>query len=66
MDRSLLDILTCPSCKSELYYRPGMTMLVCKADRLGFPIVDDKPVMLASEAVQLSQQDMAELKDPVA
>ncbi len=50
MDRKLLDILVCPLCKSSLVYKKAENELICKADRLAFPIRDDIPVMLEEEA----------------
>lgn len=57
MDKKLLDILACPVCKSPLFYRKDAQELICKADRLAFPIRDDIPVMLEDEARQLSPEE---------
>jgi len=53
MDARLLDILVCPMCKGPLVYRKAYAELVCKPDRLAFPIRDDIPVMLEEEARKL-------------
>ncbi|MGB5438384.1 MAG: Trm112 family protein [Gammaproteobacteria bacterium] len=50
MDKKLLDILACPVCKGPLVYLKERSELVCKADRLAYPIRDDIPVMLEEEA----------------
>lgn len=50
MDHRLLDILVCPVCKGLLEYRRDAQELVCRADALAFPIRDDIPIMLESEA----------------
>lgn len=50
MDKKLLDILACPVCKGPLVYRKDEQELVCKMDRLAYPIRDDIPVMLEEEA----------------
>ena len=50
MDKKLLDILACPVCKGPLIYRKGKNELVCKVDRLAYPVKDDIPVMLEEEA----------------
>ena len=50
MDKKLLDILACPVCKGPLIYRKENNELVCKADRLAYPVRDDIPVMLEEEA----------------
>lgn len=53
MDSKLLDILACPVCKGPLVYRKSENELVCKVDRLAYPIRDGIPVMLEEEARQL-------------
>ncbi len=50
MDKKLLEILACPICKGELDYDKDNNELICKKDKLAFPINDDIPVMLESEA----------------
>lgn len=50
MDKKLLDILACPVCKGPLLYRKEQQELICKIDRLAYPIRDDIPVMLEDEA----------------
>lgn len=57
MDKKLLDILACPVCKSSLVYNKKENELICKADRLAFPIRDDIPVMLESEARVLAADE---------
>jgi len=57
MDSKLLEILVCPLCKSPLVYRKEAQELVCKADRLAFPINDGIPVMLADEARRLEETE---------
>jgi len=53
MDNKLLDILACPVCKGELVYNKSAKELICKLDRLAYPIKDDIPVMLVEEARKL-------------
>jgi uncharacterized protein YbaR (Trm112 family) len=53
VDKKLLDILACPLCKGPLVYRKEQQELVCKADRLAFPVRGDIPVMLEEEARKL-------------
>ena len=50
MDPKLLEILVCPLCKGPLAWRKDAGELICKADRLAFPVKDDIPVMLEEEA----------------
>ncbi len=58
MDKKLLEILACPLCKSPLIYIKKQQELVCKADRLAFPIRDDIPVMLEEEARELTLEEI--------
>jgi uncharacterized protein YbaR (Trm112 family) len=53
VDAKLLDLLVCPICKGPLVYRKTEQELVCKADRLAYPIRDGIPVMLEEEARKL-------------
>ena len=50
MDPKLLEILVCPLCKGPLLWKKDARELVCKGDRLAFPVKDDIPVMLEEEA----------------
>lgn len=58
MDHRLMDILACPVCKSKLYYGRTHEVLICKADRLAFPIVDDIPVMIENKARSITQEEV--------
>lgn len=60
MDRKLLDILVCPVCKGKLVYDKSKAELVCRADRLAYPIRDDIPVMLEDEARQVPEEELPE------
>jgi len=53
MDPKLLDILVCPICKGPLIYDKPKQELICKPDRLAFPVKDGIPVMLEDEARKL-------------
>jgi uncharacterized protein YbaR (Trm112 family) len=57
MDKKLLDILVCPICKGPLYYDKAAQELICRGDRLAYPIRDDIPVMLEDEARQLPAEE---------
>lgn len=57
MDARLLEILACPVCKGSLQHEREARVLVCRLDRLAYPIRDDVPVMLEEEARQLSADD---------
>lgn len=61
MDKKLLDILVCPLCKGPLVYRKEQQELICKADRLAYPIRDEIPVMLVDEARTLTDAEVEAL-----
>ena len=54
MKKTFLDILACPLCKSPLHFCEGDRLLVCRAERLAFPVEDDTPLLLADSARKLS------------
>ncbi len=57
----MLDIIVCPICKGSLRLEKSLAQkpatadaeLVCKRDRLAFPIRDDIPVMLVDQAREM-------------
>jgi uncharacterized protein YbaR (Trm112 family) len=53
LDPRLLEILVCPLCKGPLVYRKAEGELVCKPDRLAYPVKDGIPVMLEEDARKL-------------
>lgn len=57
MQTRLLDLLVCPLCKGRLYPKSDHTELVCRADRLAFPVRDGVPVMLEAQARTLTAQE---------
>jgi uncharacterized protein YbaR (Trm112 family) len=59
MDPKLLEILVCPICKGPLVHVREARELLCRADRLAFPVRDDIPVMLEEEARKLGPEEEA-------
>jgi len=61
VDPKLLEILVCPLCKGKLALRKNARSdafeLVCRADRLAYPINDGIPVMLEEEARKLAPDE---------
>jgi uncharacterized protein YbaR (Trm112 family) len=57
MDTRLLELLVCPLCKGPLeHQRPPLHAqheLICRADRLAFPVRDGIPAMLEAQARSL-------------
>lgn len=54
IDKKLLSILVCPVSKAPLEYDKEKQELVCRASGLAYPIRDGIPVMLETEARQLT------------
>jgi uncharacterized protein YbaR (Trm112 family) len=60
MDKKLLEILVCPICKGPLDWRQEANELVCRPDRLAYPVRDGIPVMLEEEARKLGAEEVEE------
>lgn len=56
-DPKLLEILVCPVTKGPLSYDRGKQELVSKQAGLAYPIRGGVPIMLASEARELSDAE---------
>lgn len=48
LDKELLDILACPSCKADVFQEGDK--IICQKCRLRYPVRDGIPVMLIEEA----------------
>jgi uncharacterized protein YbaR (Trm112 family) len=57
VDKKLLSILVCPVSKAPLEYDKAKQELVCRASGLAYPINEGIPVMLESEARQLTADE---------
>jgi uncharacterized protein len=63
VDKKLIDLLVCPVTKSSLQYDKEKQELIALASGLSYPILDGIPVMLESEARQLSDEEKARWKE---
>lgn len=54
MDKKLLEVLVCPVCKGKVVMNRETNELICKGDRLAYPIRDGIPIMLENEARELA------------
>jgi uncharacterized protein YbaR (Trm112 family) len=66
MESRLLEILVCPLCKGPLRHDRERQELVCKADKLAYPIRDGIPIMLENEARNIVQDTSTPPLDPAA
>ncbi len=57
MEKNLLEILACPICKGELLYDTNHQELICKFDRLAYPVMDGIPVMLETRARRIGEDE---------
>ncbi len=57
IDKKLLSILVCPVSKAPVVYDEEKQELVCKASGLAYPVRDGIPVMLETEARQLTADE---------
>ena len=51
----ILDIIACPVCKGKLHYDKNSEELVCKFNKVAFPIKEGMPIMLIKEARSIAQ-----------
>ncbi|GGP73035.1 MULTISPECIES: Trm112 family protein [Shewanella] len=49
-DKKLLEIVACPVCKGKLEYDKTAQQLICKFDKLAYPITEGIPVLLENRA----------------
>jgi len=53
LSQLLLDKLVCPACKKKLIYEEKNSRLVCRNCMVAYPIVDEIPVLVISEAEKI-------------
>ena len=59
LDHNLLEIIACPVCKGKLQLDKKTDELICKFDRLAYPIQEGIPVLLESKARDLSFEELS-------
>lgn len=62
IDSKLLEILACPICTGSIKYNKDKEELVCLADKLAFPVKENIPVMLESEARKMDLEEVEALR----
>ena len=58
IDVKLLELLACPMTKGPLVWVPERSELVSRGARLAYPVRDGIPIMLASEARALEDDEL--------
>lgn len=61
-DIKLLDVLACPVCKGKLTAGSDKRTLVCRFDRLAYPVRDGIAVLIEAEAQPLTQAQLDDMK----
>lgn len=57
LDKKLLSILVCPVSKAPLIWQPQQLELLCLVSGLAYPVRDGIPVMLETEARQITLEE---------
>ncbi|MCC6746513.1 MAG: Trm112 family protein [Deltaproteobacteria bacterium] len=55
LDPDLIRILRCPKCKGELELKKDESAFICHGCKLTYPVVDEIPNFLVSEAQPLQK-----------
>ncbi|PMH45000.1 hypothetical protein BCU68_11185 [Vibrio sp. 10N.286.49.B3] len=58
MDHRLIEIVACPVCKGKVTFDKENKELICKFDRLAYPIKEGIPVLLEQEARTISMDEV--------
>jgi len=58
MDHRLFETIACPICYGKLALDKERQELICKVDRLVFPVRDGFPVLMETEARVLTDKDL--------
>ena len=60
MKKELLNILACPSCKAKLILDEESEELICRFERLAYPLRDGVPVLVV-ERTRKFNNDVADI-----
>jgi uncharacterized protein YbaR (Trm112 family) len=58
MDTRLLELLVCPVTKGPLQYDREKQELISRSARLAYPVRDEIPILLETEARTLSDEEL--------
>lgn len=61
IDAKLLDVIACPNCKGKLTFNKKDNELVCRGERLAYPIDDGIPVLMSDKARGLDSAEMEQV-----
>lgn len=63
MDTRLLEMLVCPVTKGPLRFNHDKSELISRSARLAYPVRDGIPILLETEARQLTDTELDSLRD---
>ena len=63
IDMSLLEIIACPHCKGKLTFAEQTNELVCRGERLAYPIDEGIPVLMGDRARTLSTDELEKVSE---
>ena len=61
MDKKLLEVLACPVSHAGLEYNAEQNELICRVSKLAYPVREGIPVLLATEARELTAEEVEAL-----
>lgn len=61
VDASTLEIIACPNCKGKLVLAAAKDELVCRGERLAYPIEEGIPVLIADKARVVDNEELEQL-----
>ncbi|KFZ30006.1 hypothetical protein IDAT_02690 [Pseudidiomarina atlantica] len=61
LDERTLALLVCPLCKGKLIWQAEAQELICRGDRLAYPVRNQIPHLLESAARQVSADELEQL-----
>ena len=58
MDKKLLEVLAGPMSQAGLEYKAEKNELICRVSKLAYPVREGIPVLLATEARELTAEEV--------
>lgn len=58
MRKRLISLLVCPICKGQLNYQSATQEMICRTDKIAFPVRNGVPVLLEMDARRLDAVSM--------
>lgn len=62
IDANLLEVIACPNCKGKLIFSEQNNELICRGERLAYPIDEGIPVLMADRARTMDSAELEQVK----